>query len=61
MAETERGIRITRVFDAPRAEVWREWTEPDRFADWFGGRGVDVPLDSVSMDVRPGGSGAPRC
>ena len=55
MAETEPGIRITRVFEAPRAEVWREWTEPDRFADWFGGRGVDVPLDSVSMDVRPGG------
>ena len=41
MAETEPGIRITRVFDAPRAEVWREWTEPDRFADWFGGRGVE--------------------
>ena len=31
------GITITRVFDAPRERVWKEWTEPERFADWFGG------------------------
>jgi uncharacterized protein YndB with AHSA1/START domain len=49
------GLRLTRVFDAPRFEVWREWTEPERFADWYGGRGSEVPLASVSMDVRPGG------
>jgi uncharacterized protein YndB with AHSA1/START domain len=44
------------VFDAPRERVWREWTEPDRFADWFGGSESEVPLSSVSMDVRPGGT-----
>jgi uncharacterized protein YndB with AHSA1/START domain len=52
---TEYGIRIRRVFDAPREQVWREWTEPERFADWYGGPQCEVPLDSVSMDVRPGG------
>jgi uncharacterized protein YndB with AHSA1/START domain len=52
---TEPGIAITRVFDAPRERVWREWTEPERFADWFGGPNTDVPLATVSMDVRPGG------
>jgi uncharacterized protein YndB with AHSA1/START domain len=36
--------------------VWREWTEPERFADWFGGGESEVPLSTVSMDVRPGGS-----
>ena len=51
---TERGVDITRVFDAPRQLVWREWTEPERFADWFGG-GAEVPLASISMDVRKGG------
>jgi uncharacterized protein YndB with AHSA1/START domain len=51
----EYGIRISRVFDAPRERVWREWTEPERFADWYGGPQCEVPLDSVSMDVRPGG------
>jgi uncharacterized protein YndB with AHSA1/START domain len=50
------GITITRVFDAPRERVWKEWTEPDRFADWFGGGESDVPLSSVSMDVTPGGA-----
>jgi uncharacterized protein YndB with AHSA1/START domain len=49
-------IEITRAFDAPRERVWREWTEPERFADWFGGPASDVPLDSVAMDVRPGGA-----
>jgi uncharacterized protein YndB with AHSA1/START domain len=50
------GIAITRVFDAPRERVWREWTEPEAFADWFGGTEYEVPLSSVSMDVRVGGS-----
>jgi uncharacterized protein YndB with AHSA1/START domain len=50
------GIMITRVFDAPRERVWKEWTEPERFADWFGGSESEVPLSTVSMDVRPGGT-----
>jgi uncharacterized protein YndB with AHSA1/START domain len=50
------GLTITRVLDAPRERVWAEWTEPDRFADWFGGPESDVPLDTVAMDVRPGGA-----
>jgi uncharacterized protein YndB with AHSA1/START domain len=50
------GIEITRVFDAPRERVWQEWTEPGRFADWFGGAEADVPIASVSMDVRKGGA-----
>jgi uncharacterized protein YndB with AHSA1/START domain len=57
MADPARaGITIVRVFDAPRERVWKEWTEPDAFADWFGGPENEVPLASVSMDVRPGGS-----
>jgi uncharacterized protein YndB with AHSA1/START domain len=50
------GIAITRVFDAPRERVWQEWTEPERFADWFGGAASEVPLATVEMDVRPGGA-----
>jgi uncharacterized protein YndB with AHSA1/START domain len=55
-AAAEEGIKITRVFDAPRERVWQEWTEPERFADWFGGTASEVPLSSVAMDVRQGGS-----
>jgi uncharacterized protein YndB with AHSA1/START domain len=53
---TEDGITLTRVFDVPRERVWQEWTEPERFADWFGGSEAEVPLSSVSMDVREGGA-----
>jgi uncharacterized protein YndB with AHSA1/START domain len=52
----EPGISVTRVFEAPRERVWQEWTEPERFADWFGGADGEVPLATVSMDVRPGGA-----
>jgi uncharacterized protein YndB with AHSA1/START domain len=50
------GITITRVFDAPRERVWKEWTEPERFADWFGGPESEVPVSTVSMDVTEGGA-----
>ena len=52
----EPGLTMTRVFDAPRERVWREWTEPASFADWFGGAESEVPVSTVSMDVRAGGS-----
>jgi uncharacterized protein YndB with AHSA1/START domain len=48
-------MTIVRVFDAPPELVWSEWTEPDAFADWFGGTAAEVPLPTVSMDVRVGG------
>ena len=48
-------ISITRVFDAPREEVWRAWTEPERIARWWGRRGWSTPVSSVELDVRPGG------
>jgi uncharacterized protein YndB with AHSA1/START domain len=53
---TADGITISRIFDAPRERVWQEWTEPEAFADWFGGPDSEVPLSTVAMDVRPGGS-----
>jgi uncharacterized protein YndB with AHSA1/START domain len=52
----ERTIEIVRVFEAPRERLWQEWTEPERFADWFGGVESEVPLASVEMEVREGGS-----
>jgi uncharacterized protein YndB with AHSA1/START domain len=50
------GITITRIFDATREDVWREWTEPAAFADWFGGTEAEIPVDTGSMDVREGGA-----
>ncbi|MGW2181672.1 SRPBCC family protein [Streptomyces sp. NPDC001732] len=52
---TREGIDITRVLHASRRRVFEAWTTPEHFAAWYGGE-AEVPLDRVSMDVRPGGS-----
>jgi uncharacterized protein YndB with AHSA1/START domain len=49
------GFELTRVFDAPREAVWREWTEPEAFADWYGGRVSDVPVETLSWRPEPDG------
>ena len=50
------GIVIVRVFDAPRELVFKAWTEPERFATWFGEHGSSIPLENISMGARPGGA-----
>lgn len=47
-----RGYTISRVFDAPRALVWRAISEADLFARWFG---ADVDLALHEWDFRPQG------
>jgi uncharacterized protein YndB with AHSA1/START domain len=49
-------ITITRVFDAPRELVWKAWTEPEQIARWWGPAGWTNPLETITMDVRPGGT-----
>lgn len=45
---------ITRLFNAPRKTVWRAWTEDPELAQWL--RPFGVSTDSVSFDVRAGGT-----
>jgi uncharacterized protein YndB with AHSA1/START domain len=54
-AATAQEITITRIYDAPRELVWKAWTEPERLARWWGTRGWNTPVETVTMDVRPGG------
>jgi uncharacterized protein YndB with AHSA1/START domain len=44
---------ITRVFDAPRALVFKAWTEADMQARWLGPKGFTTIL--CEIDARPGG------
>ena len=46
---------ITRTFDAPRAAVWRAWTDPTIAAQWWDPHGMTTPRDSVEIDLREGG------
>lgn len=52
---TAHEITLTRVYDAPRQLVWDAWTEPHQLVRWWGARGWSTPLESVTLDVRPGG------
>lgn len=48
-------LSITRIFSAPRALVYRAFTDPDQVATWWGPAGNFVPRDEMDFDVRPGG------
>jgi uncharacterized protein YndB with AHSA1/START domain len=47
-------LHITRVVDAPRALVFRAWTDPDQLVRWWGPHGFSLP--SCKLDSHPGGS-----
>lgn len=49
-------LTLRRIFAAPRELVWRCWTEPAHLAQFFGPRGTHVPVESITVDLRPGGT-----
>jgi uncharacterized protein YndB with AHSA1/START domain len=55
-AATAQEITITRTFDAPRELVWKAWTDPEQLARWWGPRGRTTPVESITIDLRPGGT-----
>jgi len=50
---SDREFVITRVFNAPRALVFKTWTDPKHVAQWWRPNGFTNTIDD--MDVRPGG------
>ena len=50
---SNREIVMTRAFDAPRALVWRAYTDPTLIPRWWGLRDNVTTVDR--LDARPGG------
>jgi uncharacterized protein YndB with AHSA1/START domain len=52
---SDREIRMTRLFDAPRRLVFEAMSKPEHIKQWWGclGEGYSVPVCEV--DLRPGG------
>jgi uncharacterized protein YndB with AHSA1/START domain len=50
---TPGNLVLTRVFDAPRALVFKAWTDPGQLAQWWGPHGFTNPR--CEWDARPGG------
>ena len=52
---TPTSFTLTRTLRAPRALVWRAWTDPALTARWWHPAEVEVEPDSVAIDLREGG------
>lgn len=44
-----------RVLRAPRERVWRCLTEPAELAQFWGPSGMDTPIESIVVELHPGG------
>jgi uncharacterized protein YndB with AHSA1/START domain len=47
-------IKLTRDFDAPRAEIFEAWTKPEQVTCWWDAAGE--LLAACEIDLRPGGA-----
>ena len=47
-------VVIEREFDAPIETVWKMWTDADMFKQWYGPKGMQIPV--AEMDVTVGGA-----
>jgi uncharacterized protein YndB with AHSA1/START domain len=50
---SDREVRVTRTFNAPRQLVWDAHTKPELVPKWQGYDGWDMPV--CDMDIRVGG------
>lgn len=52
-AFSDREIVTTRVFDTPREQIFKAWTDPDHLMHWWGPKGFANTFQE--FDLRPGG------
>jgi uncharacterized protein YndB with AHSA1/START domain len=51
---SDRELVLTRLIDAPRAKLFKAWTDPDLLKRWFAPLPWTTPR--AELDVRPGGA-----
>ncbi len=54
LSTPDRELTLTRVYAAPREQVFEAWTRPEHISRWWGPHGFTTRTES--MDVRPGGT-----
>lgn len=52
--ETRPDFTLTWTLDAPRADVFRAWTDPDHL-QWFYNPAQPIPTEPIELDLRVGG------
>src|SRR5215510_12891488 len=53
-APQKRDLVFTRIFDAPIAQVWKAWSDPELIKKWWGPDRFTCPFATV--DFRVGGT-----
>jgi uncharacterized protein YndB with AHSA1/START domain len=53
MSNANAELNITRIIQAPRAAVWKAWSEKEHFEKWW----IPAPIKCkvIKMDMKPGG------
>jgi uncharacterized protein YndB with AHSA1/START domain len=54
-AAADQEVLITRIFEAPREQVFKAWTDPDEVAAWYGPEHMEAPRERIHIDARVGG------
>lgn len=52
---SDRELVVTRSFDAPARLIYKAWSTPDLFKQWWVPRSFPIKLLACEMDVRTGG------
>ena len=53
MTDTLKELTLSREFDAPVAQVYKAWTDPELVKKWWGPNGVTIP--ECELDLQAGG------
>jgi uncharacterized protein YndB with AHSA1/START domain len=53
---SDREIRLTRLFDAPRQLVFEAMTKPEHVRRWWGILSEEYSVTACEIDLRPGGA-----
>jgi uncharacterized protein YndB with AHSA1/START domain len=53
---SDREIRMTRLFDAPRELVFEAMSKPEHIKRWWGCLGEGYSVPECEVDLRPGGA-----
>ncbi len=53
MENNKKELLITHLFDAPQAQVFEAWTDPEQLKHWYAPDGCDIEFKSI--DVKMGG------
>lgn len=54
--QSDRELVVTRTFNAPVHLVFKAWTTPELFQQWWIPKSFGITVHSCEMDIRTGGS-----